>query len=103
MTSLPRRLLVSQIVSGVGIAGLVFWAVLLPRTMNDKAALAQLVRAVSISFAVTMVGLVPSVALLVRHRELRNWNSVFFAFGIAVTASVLGLIIWIFILPGRLG
>jgi hypothetical protein len=102
MTSLRRQLAVWQIVSGVGIVGLVLWAILLPRTLDDHAAVVQLVRAVPTSFAVMMIGLVPSVVLLVRHHELRNRNSVFFALGIAMTASVLGLMIWIFILPGRL-
>jgi hypothetical protein len=103
VTSLRRQLLVWQIVSGLGISGLVLWAVLLPRTIDDKAALAQLVRAVPISFAVMVVGLVPNVALLVRHRELRNWDSVVFVLGIAMTSVVLALMIWILIPPGRLG
>jgi len=102
MTSLRRQLLVWQSVSVVGIVGLGLWAVFLPRTMDDHAAVTQLVRAVPISLAVMMVGLIPTVVLLVRHRELRNWNSVMFALGMAMLASVLGLMTRIFILPGRL-
>jgi len=83
--------------------GLALWAVLLPRTTSDHAAVVQLTRAVSISFAVMMAGLVASVLILVRHRELRNWSSTLVTVGIGAVAGVLGLMIWYFILPGRLG
>jgi hypothetical protein len=102
MNSPRRSLLVWQIVSGLGVVGLCLWAVLLPRAISDRAAIAQLTRAVPLSFVAIAAGLVPSVVLLVRHRELRNWNSMLVTFGIGAVAGVLLLMTWFFILPGKL-
>jgi hypothetical protein len=98
-----RQLLLWQSVSGAGIVGLCLWAVLLPRTIDDKAALAQLVRVVQFSFVVILAGWAPSVLLLIRHNELRNWSSMLVTLGMGTVAGVLGLMIWFFILPGKPG
>ena len=98
MTPVRWQLLTFQLVSVLGIALLAVFAAS-AGSLTEHWHPRELMRVLSISSALGLVGLIASAWLLKQHPELRNSNSVMiFVCGVALTAVQI-IAIWTVVLP----